>query len=48
MLQNEQTKLEVLYQLTQAQELARQQRNREQAIADIGSVRNLPPVGLLK
>jgi len=47
MLQNEHTKLEVLYQMTQAQELARRQRNREQAIVDIGSVRNLPPVGLL-
>jgi type IV secretion system protein VirB5 len=47
MLQNEQTKLQVLFQLVQAQELALNQRAREQALADVGSVRNLPPIGLL-
>jgi type IV secretion system protein VirB5 len=46
MLQNEQTKLEVLYQAAQAEEWARQQRVREQAIADIGSLRRLPRLGL--
>jgi type IV secretion system protein VirB5 len=47
MLQNDQTKLQVLFQLVQAQELERRQRTREQAISDVGSVRNLPPIGLL-
>ena len=46
MLQNEHAKLDVLYQAAQGEELARQQRLREQAIADIGSFRNLPPLGL--
>lgn len=46
MLQNESTKLNVLYQAAQAQEWARQQRVREQGIADIGSFRHLPPMGL--
>lgn len=46
MLQNEHTKLTVLYQAAQGQEWARQQRLREQAIADIGSFRHLPPMGL--
>jgi len=46
MLQNEQTKLNVLGQAAQAGEWARQQRVREQAIADIGSLRNLPAMGL--
>ncbi len=47
MLQNEQTKLQVLFQVAQAQERARRLRSREQALTDIGSVRNLPPVGLI-
>jgi type IV secretion system protein VirB5 len=47
MLQNEQIKLHSLYQIAQAQEWARRQRVREQAVADIGSVRALPPIGLL-
>jgi len=47
MLQNEQTKLQVLFQNAQAQEWARHQRTREQAIADVGSVRALPPLGLV-
>ena len=46
MLQNEQTKLNVLGQAAQAGEWARQQRVREQAIADIGSLRNLPAMRL--
>jgi type IV secretion system protein VirB5 len=46
MLQNESTKLQVLYQAAQAQEWARRQQTHEQAIADVGSVRSLPPIGL--
>ncbi len=46
MLQNEHTKLDVLYQAAQAQEWARQQQIREQAVNDVGSFRNLPPLGL--
>jgi type IV secretion system protein VirB5 len=47
MLQNEQIKLQVLFQLVQAQELASKQRAREQALVDVGSVRGLPPIGLV-
>jgi type IV secretion system protein VirB5 len=47
MLQNEQNKLQMLFQLVQAQELSLKQRNREQALVDVGSVRGLPPMGLL-
>lgn len=46
MLANDQSKLQVLYQGIQAQQAAQQLRNREQAIADIGSLRRLPPLGL--
>jgi type IV secretion system protein VirB5 len=46
MLQNEATKLDVLYQSAAAQERARNQRVREQGIADLGSLRTLPPMGL--
>lgn len=46
MLQNENTKVQVLYQIAQSQEWARTQRIREQAIADQGSLRRLPPMGL--
>lgn len=46
MLQNESTKLGVLYQTVQAEEWARKQRVREQAIDSIGSLRDLPPLGL--
>jgi type IV secretion system protein VirB5 len=46
MLQNESTKLQVLYQVAQSQEWARAQRVRERAIADQGSLRTLPPMGL--
>jgi type IV secretion system protein VirB5 len=46
MLANEQTKLSVLHQVAQAEELARKQRLREQALTDIGSLRRLPPMGL--
>lgn len=46
MLSNDQTKLQVLYQAAQAQAWAEQQSTREQAIAGIGSLRSLPPMGL--
>lgn len=46
MLQNEATKLQGLYQVAQSQEWARVQASREQAIADQGSLRQLPPMGL--
>jgi type IV secretion system protein VirB5 len=46
MLQNEQTKLMVLYHAAQAEELARRQRASELAIASIGSLRRSAPIGL--
>ena len=46
MLQNEHTKLMVLYQAAQAEEVARRQRASELAIANIGSLRRLPALGL--
>jgi len=46
MLVNEQTKLQVLYQLAQSEQWSRAQRVREQAMADQGSLRQLPPMGL--
>jgi hypothetical protein len=46
LLQNEQTKLMVLSQATQATELARRQRSRELAVTNIGSLRRLPAMGL--
>jgi type IV secretion system protein VirB5 len=46
MLQNESTKLQVIFQTAQAEEWSRRQRAREQAIDAIGSLRNLPPMGL--
>jgi len=46
MLQNESSKLQVLYQVAQSQEWARLQRVRERAIADQGSLRTLGPMGL--
>jgi type IV secretion system protein VirB5 len=46
MLQNESTKLQLLYQVAQSQEWARAQRVREQALVDQGSLRALPPMGL--
>lgn len=46
MLQNEQTKLVLLFHAAQAEEWARKQRSREHAIASIGSLRHLPPIGL--
>ena len=46
MLQNEATKLQILYQVAQSQEWARVQRVREQALADQGSLRTQPPMGL--
>jgi P-type DNA transfer protein VirB5 len=44
MLTNEQTKLQALYQTAQAEQLALQQRQRESAIRQIGSINNLPPL----
>jgi hypothetical protein len=46
MLQNEATKLQILYQVAQSQEWSRVQRVREQALADQGSMRTLSPMGL--
>ena len=46
MLQNEHTKLQMLLQAAQADEAAQRQRLREQAIADGGNLRRLPPLGL--
>lgn len=46
MLEAEQTKLQVLYQTLQAQQAAEEQASREQAIADVGSLRTLPAMGL--
>jgi type IV secretion system protein VirB5 len=45
-LQAEQTKLQVLYQTLRAQQAAEEQVSREQAIADVGSLRTLPAMGL--
>lgn len=44
MLQNDQIKMGVLYQLAHAESQDNDERAREQAIADIGSYRNLPPL----
>jgi type IV secretion system protein VirB5 len=46
MLEAEQTKLQVLYQTLRAQQAAEEQTSREQAIADVGSLRSLPAMGL--
>jgi type IV secretion system protein VirB5 len=46
MLENETIKLNVLNATAQAEEEAEDQQIREQAIAEIGSLRNLPPMGL--
>jgi len=46
MLQNEQTKVQTLNQALQADERARQQRTQELSISNLGSLRNLPPIGL--
>jgi type IV secretion system protein VirB5 len=46
MLQNEHTKLMVLQQTAQAEDRAREERARELAVANIGSLRSLPPIGL--
>lgn len=44
MLQNDQIKMGVLYQLAHAESQDNDERAREQAISDIGSYRNLPPL----
>jgi type IV secretion system protein VirB5 len=46
MLQNDHTKLSVLYQAAQAQEWARRQAAREQAVASVGNLRALPTLRL--
>jgi hypothetical protein len=46
MLMNDQSKLQVLYQAAQAELAVQQQRLRERAIADLGSLRALPAMGL--
>jgi type IV secretion system protein VirB5 len=46
MLQNESTKLNVLYQAAQAQEWARRQSASEQIVASVGSLRTLAPLRL--
>ena len=46
MLQNETSKLHVLYQAAQSQAQTAKQRADEQAIQDIGNLRALPPLGL--
>jgi type IV secretion system protein VirB5 len=46
MLQNENTKLQVLYQAAQAEEWARKQRANEQVVAGVGNLRTLPALRL--
>ncbi len=46
MLQNENTKMAVLYQTLEAQEWARKQSAREQVVAGVGSLRSLPALNL--
>ena len=46
MLQNEASKLQALYRVTDAEERARMQRVQEYALAGIGSLRTLPALGL--
>lgn len=46
MLENEASKLQSLYRITDAEERARIQRVREYAVADTGSLRALPAMGL--
>jgi type IV secretion system protein VirB5 len=46
MLMNENTKLQVLYQLSRAEEDARELRMREEVINTFGSLRDLSPIGL--
>lgn len=46
MLQNENSKLHVLYEAAQSQAQTAKQRADEQAIQDIGNLRALPPLGL--
>lgn len=46
MLQNEASKLQSLYRISDAEERARAQRVQESALADVGSLRTLPAMGL--
>jgi hypothetical protein len=46
MLQNDGTKLELLYRATQAQEWSRRQAALEQLVAGVGNLRSLPALQL--
>jgi hypothetical protein len=46
MLQTDSTKLNLLYQAAQAQELARRQTATEQVVAGVGNLRTLPALRL--
>jgi len=46
MLQDEQTKLQILFQVAQSQQWAQVQQSREQSIIDQGSLEQLPAMGL--
>lgn len=46
MLQNEQTKLHTLFESLSAERALQAQQRRERAIRDLGSLRDLPPLGL--
>jgi type IV secretion system protein VirB5 len=46
MLSNDQTKLQELFQAAQGEQWALQLRTREQVMADVGSLRKLPAIGL--
>lgn len=46
MLRNDATKLNLLYQAAEAEEWARRQSAREQAVASVGNLRNLPALAL--
>ena len=46
MLANENTKLQTLYQAAQAEQWSQRQQRSEQAIHDLGSLRDLPPLDL--
>ena len=46
MLQNEQTKLQILKEVAESDERARLLQARERSLADQGSLRRLPPMGL--
>ena len=45
MLQTDSTKLNLLYQAAQAQELARRQTEADKVVAEVGKLRHMPPIG---